>query len=192
MHKSLSELRKGQITRRLVTGVLLVGAFVWFSLNVWTAPVGLVWHSFHGNFTSFEGHRVPIPWDIWVGRSAKGSLMVTREASKYPILRSPAGTILIERGTGRAADMSKDYDRVARTNDPPPNGYRLQDIRQVLAAKGIGYCWEIVRVDSSYLSISCWFDKDTLAASYGGSPAYREKFYSVLATVSGAPSQSGK
>jgi hypothetical protein len=82
--------------------------------------------------------------------------------------------------------MTKDYDRIARTNEQVPSRYRLLGVHQETAANGNGYCWELIRLDSSSLSVSCWFDKDTLAASYAGSPVYRDDFYRVLASVSKA------
>jgi hypothetical protein len=188
MYPILKKIGRG--SRLLLAGVLLMGVLVWISLSVWTVPVALVWHLFHGNLTSFDGHDIHVPWDMWIYRSAGQTLMITREAPRYSILRSPAGTMLIERSPGRATDMLKDYDRIARTNEQPPTGYRLDRIRQVPTAKGTGYCWELARIDSPYLSISCWFDKDTLAASYGGSPIYRDEFYKVLAAISNPPSQS--
>ena len=83
--------------------------------------------------------------------------------------------------------MSMDYARIARVNEQPPSGYRLQGIRQFSAEKGTAYCWELVKLDSSELSISCWFDKDTLAAEFHGSLEYREKFYSMVADVADHP-----
>ncbi len=150
MYKPLDKF--GRTSGRLLAGVLLFGALVWVSLNVWTASVGLVWHLFHGNFTSFDGHRIHVPWDMWIHRSADQTLTIVREAPKYPILRSPAGIILIQRIPGRATDMSKDYDRIARDSERARNGYQFQGVHQLATAKGHGYCWELVRLDSSYLS----------------------------------------
>jgi hypothetical protein len=188
MAKFFRKSLRGRIARALLAAALLFGALVWISLNVWTAPAGLVWHLFHGTSVSFEGHRIGVPWDMLVPLSGDRALMMIREAPNHPIpmLHSPAGTILIQRGAGRPIDVSKDYKIIARVNEQPPDGYRFQGVRQLSSAKGTIYCWELARLDASYLSISCWFDKDTLTASYGGSPAYRERFYQVLAAVSGA------
>jgi hypothetical protein len=177
-----------RVARMVLAGTLLFAALVWVSLNVWTASLGVVWHVFHGNFTSFEGHRIHVPWDMLVLRSADPSLTMVREAPTYPILRSPGGIVLIERRSGPANDMSKYYDRIARANEQPRNGYRFQGIRQLSSAKGTVYCWEMDRLDASQLSISCWFDKDTLGATYDGSPVYRNEFYKAIETVAGASS----
>src|SRR6266571_589839 len=189
MYPILNNIGRG--SRLLLAGILLMGVLVWISLNVWTVPVALVWHLFHGNLTSFDGHSIHVPWDMWIYRPPGQALIINREAPRYSILRSPAGSILIERSPGRATDMSKDYDRIARTNERPPSGYRLDRTRRLSAAQGTGYCWELTRIDSPYLSISCWFDKDTLAATYGGSPIYRDEFYKVLAAIAEEPSTGG-
>jgi hypothetical protein len=86
--------------------------------------------------------------------------------------------------------MSKDYNRIASASERARNGYQFQGIHQLTTAKGYGYCWELVRVDSSSLSISCWFDKDTLAASYDGSPAFRQEFYNAIEVASDASSKA--
>lgn len=187
MGKFFRKSLRGRVARLLLAAALLFGVLVWASSNVWTAPAGVVWHLFHGSSVSFEGHQIGVPWDMLVPLSGDRALMIIREAPKYPLLHSPAATILIARGAGQPTDMSRNYDKIARANGQPPNGYRFQGVRQVSAAKGTIYCWELASLDASSLSISCWFDKDTLAASYGGSPAYRERFYRVLAAVSGAP-----
>jgi len=167
----------------------VLGGSVWLSLNVWTAPVGLIWHSIHGRSIIFDGHTVDVPWDMWVENSSAQSLMIIREAPKYPLQQLPAGTIIIQRGSGRAADMSKDYDRIVRADETPPKGYRLQGTRRLFSEKGTAYCWELARTDASHISISCWFDKDTLVAWYEGSPLYRDRFYRVLAAATGASEQ---
>jgi hypothetical protein len=187
MDISLRKSLRGRIARLLLAAALLFGALVWISLDVWTAPAGLVWHLFHGTSVSFEGHKVAVPWDMLVPLSGDRALMMTRQVPSHPIpmLHSPAATILIQRDVGQPTDMSKEYATIARVNEQPPNGYRFNGLRQLFAAKGAIYCWEVMQLDESYISISCWFDKDTLAASFGGSPAYRERFYKVLAAVSG-------
>jgi hypothetical protein len=189
MAKFFRKSLRGRIARLFLAAALLFGVLVWVSSNAWTAPAGLVWHLFHGTSVSFEGHKIGVPWDMLVPLSGDRALMMTREVPSHPIpmLHSPAATILIQRDAGRPTDMSRNYDKIARANEQPPDGYRFQGLRQLSAAKGTIYCWELARLDASYISISCWFDKDTLAASYGGSPAYRERFYRVLAIVSGAP-----
>jgi hypothetical protein len=129
---------------------------------------------------------------MWMHRSADQTLTIVREAPKYPILRSPAGVIIIQRIPGRAADMSKDYDRIASDNERARNGYQFREVHRLTTAKGYGYCWEFVRLNSSYLSISCRFDNDTLAAAYEGSPAYRDEFYNAIETASGESSPSNQ
>jgi hypothetical protein len=188
MDISLRKSLRGPIAQLLLAAALLFGALVWISLNVWTAPAGLVWHLFHGTSVSFEGRKIAVPWDMLVPLSGDRALMMIREAPSHPIsmLHSPAAVILIQRDAGRPTDMSKDYATIARVNEQPPNGYRFNGLRQLSASKGTIYCWELARLDAPYLSISCWFDKDTLAASFGGSPVYREHFYKVLAAVSAA------
>jgi hypothetical protein len=189
MDISLRKSLRGRVARLLLAAALLFGALVWISLDVWTAPAGLVWHLFHGSSVSFEGHRVAVPWDMLVLHLDEKAFMMTRQVPSHaiPILHSPAAVILIQRDARQPTDMSKDYATIARVNEQPPNGYRFDGLRQLSAPKGTIYCWELARLDTPYLSISCWFDKDTLAASFGGSPAYRERFYKVLAAVSGPP-----
>jgi hypothetical protein len=189
MDNRVSKSFRVQVARMVLAGVVLLAALVWISLNVWTASFGLVWHLFHGNFTSFEGHGIHVPWDMLVLRSADPSLTMVRETPKYPILRSPGGIILIERRSGPANDMSKYYDRIARANEQPQNGYQLQGLHKMSSAKGTVYCWEMDRLDASSLSISCWFDKDTLSASYDGSPVYRNEFFKAIEAAAGASSK---
>jgi hypothetical protein len=50
----------------------------------------------------------------------------------------------------------------------------------------------MARLDSSELSISCWFDKDTLGAALEGSPVYSQEFYKAVETVSGAYSPANR
>lgn len=56
----------------------------------------------------------------------------------------------------------------------------------------LGYCWESMRTDLRALSISCWYNKDTLSAGFEGSPEYRKMFYSVLADLSNVPPTDGR
>jgi len=169
-----------------LVAVLYLSVALLYSMTFWTAPLGIAWHLFHGTYTTFEGHRIRVPWDMWALHLDAGGLVIVRKVPKYPLLRSPAGIIGIGRGRGPATDMSKYYDRIARVNEHVPSGYRLQGRRQMSAARGTVYCWELASVDSSYLSIDCWFDKDTLGATYQGSSVYRDKFYAMVASVSGA------
>ena len=175
---------------RVLTGVVLFLALVWASMNIWTAPAGMIWHACHGNFTSFEGRKIHVPWDMMVLRSSDQAISLLREPPKYPILASRSGIIQIMRTRAPATDMSKYYDRIAGANEVAPNGYRLQGLRQLSAPKGTVYCWEIARLDASHLSISCWFDQDTLSASYEGSRVYSQEFYNAVESVSGASSQA--
>jgi hypothetical protein len=172
--------------------VILFAALVWACMNVWTAPMGVIWHTFHGGSASFEGHKIHVPWDMIVLQQDDQSITIIREAPKYPILRSPRGVIQIARNRAPATDMSQYYDRIARTNELPPKGYTFQGLHQLSAPKGTVYCWEMARLDSSELSISCWFDKDTLGAALEGSPVYSQEFYKAVETVSGAYSPANR
>ena len=81
--------------------------------------------------------------------------------------------------------MSKNYERIASANEQPRDGFRLQALRKLAGTKGTVYCWEVANSDSPALSISCWFDNDTLAASFSGSAVYQERFYSIVRTIAG-------
>ena len=70
---------------RLLAGVLSLGVLIWGSLNVWTAPAGVLWHLFHGDVASFNGIKFHVPWDMWIHRSSDQSLMIVRESPRFPI-----------------------------------------------------------------------------------------------------------
>jgi hypothetical protein len=175
------------------SAVLMAGLFVccflaWFFAEVWNAPEGIVWHVMHGNYASFQGREVAIPWDMWVNDSGRDQLTITRQAPNNPMLHSPSGIMLISRNSTVAPlDMTKDYEYLNRFSRRPLAGFRFEGTHEIAALKGKGYCWEAVSLDSAYVSISCWFDKDTLGASYVGSAAYRANFYRAVGTVSDAP-----
>jgi hypothetical protein len=164
--------------------LFLLVVLEWAVSSIWTAQAGLLWHLFHGNYAWFNGNKVQVPWDMWVQRPADDTLMIVREAPKYPILRSPAGTIIIGRFPGPAVDMSKDYRRFASANERARDGYQLRGVNKIKTEKGLGYCWELVRTDVSNVSISCQFDNDTLTAGFEGSLAYRTRFYDAIETAS--------
>jgi hypothetical protein len=184
-------VKKPSLRKRLISlgGAIVLLVLLWVFLYVWTAPVGLIWHVFHGNFTTFEQHEIRVPWDMWRVSSSGTHLTLLREASKYRIINSPSGVIIVSRRPGPATDMSKEYDRIAQAIEHPPSGYKFEGLHQLTAAKGPVYCWESVTLDSTEISISCWFDKDTLAASFGGTAGYRDEFYKVIAAVSGESSR---
>lgn len=166
--------------------VLLFGALEWVSLNVWTAPIGMVWHLFHGSFTPFDGHKIHVPWDMWVSNSADHSVVIIRPASKHPVLRSPAGVMLIDRSRRPVTDLSKNYERFARTLEHPLDGHQFLGVHRLSTPTGYGYCWEQSKFDFSELYITCVFEKDTLGGSYVGSSAYRKDFYAAIEAASGA------
>src|SRR5271169_6774371 len=88
-------IRRPRRTSMLLLGAIIsLGALVWISLSIWTAPLGLMWHFFHGHSASFEGHRVDVPWDMWVSRSTPGVLLMVRHTPKYPLLQSPSAIFL--------------------------------------------------------------------------------------------------
>jgi hypothetical protein len=182
---------KRNAARLSVVGLLVIVALVWITLDVWTAPLGFVSHVLRGTYASFEGQAVRVPWDMWVQLSDNDTLMIVRRAPTYPLLNSPWGTIMIQRGTGQPTNMARDFDKIARASEEL-NGYQFQDLHQLSAPKGTVYCWESLKNDSPTLSISCWFDNDTLAASYAGSPDYRSRFYNVIAVVTGARPPEGE
>ncbi len=80
MHGSSHGSGRGQHLRHFTIGVLLLGALALIAVYVWTAPVGFVWHLFHGNFTSFDGQRIPVPGDMWAHLADNGGLTIMREA----------------------------------------------------------------------------------------------------------------
>ena len=174
-----------------MAGVLVIAVLVWVSLDVWTAPVGMVWHLFHGRFTSFEGHKILVPWDMWAEHNSVGAIDIIRTQPDYPIARSRTGVIMIQRVPVRT-DMTKVYDRVSQINGTAVAGYKYLGLQRLQAPRGAVYCWEQARLDSGDLYVECWFDNDTLAATYAGSPTYREDFYDSIKAVSGASANSNE
>jgi len=163
---------------------------VWIATFVWTAPIGLAWHLFHGNFAPFEGRKVPVPPDMWASRSDGGGLIIMREAPKYPLFHSPSAIMLLSLGRGSGRDLSKEkeYDKISRIYAAPQrDGYRLREVRRVSGVDRMGYCWELSRADSSY--ITCLFDKSSLGVTFDGSTEYRDKFYSVVTVLTGHSSK---
>lgn len=190
---SLSRQRSRRFAKGLLAVALIFVALAWISFDVWTAPIGLVWHLFHGNSISFDGRKVHVPWDMWAPQLSNlggdQSVMLIRETPSYTLVRQPYGLILIERSAGPATDLSKSYDRIARANEQT-KGFRLLDLRRLSGAKGNVYCWESTMLNATYLNISCYFDKDTLGATYAGSPEYSERFYGMLTTIGAISSQA--
>jgi hypothetical protein len=183
-------LRISRASMQRMAAFVVGCALAWFFANVWTAPTGIGWHAVHGSDVAFQGQKIPVPWDMWVSNSDDEGLAITREAARDPLFRSASGLILISRtkAGGTNLDMAKNYDRLTRENQDSPTGFIYKGVRELSAANGKGYCWESVSVDAQYDSISCLFDKDTLAASFVGSPGYRDKFYRIVDEISGAPS----
>jgi len=165
-------------------GILLVGAMAWLLLQFWTAPLGVCSHLLFGQAAFFEGHRIPVPWDMLVAGSTKDHLVLVRESPRFRLLRAPAGSIIVLRGPGPVTDMSKNYERIASANEQPPEGFSFHALRKFAGAKGTVFCWELASSDFSVTSVSCSFDNDTLAASFSGSSVYRERFYSIVQTIS--------
>lgn len=168
-----------RISRWSFAVVLTLGSLVWISLNLWTAPIGLLWHISHGRFASFGDRRIAIPWDMWVDRGNHG-IVIVREAAKHRLLNSPWGTIVLTQGTGKPTSLPADYDRIARSEEQLPEGFRLQVVREVRARKRRGYCWESSRVGTSELMISCHFQNDTFSAALRGSSSYSHAFYEAI------------
>ena len=192
---SSNPLRRRRISQFVGAGVLSLGAFTLVTFYVWTAPLGWMWHLLNGRFTTFEGQKIHVPWDFWVNRLDSGDIVITRPTAEYSLLHSPAGNMFIRRPRhGVQLDLSKDYDRVASrlVSSQESDGYELRTVRKLFIRNELGYCWEFMRSDSRALSVFCWFDKDTLAVEFVGSPEYREKFYSVLGDLSDAPPKSEK
>jgi len=186
MHGSSHGSGRGQHLRHFTIGVLLLGALALIAVYVWTAPVGFVWHLFHGNFTSFDGQRIPVPGDMWAHLADNGGLTIMREAPKYRLTSAPSGIMMIQHVRGRAPDLSKEYDKIAESYKQPPQGYRLEQVRQVSGRVRNGYCWELVGAGGTPpLWISCQFDKNTLVLDFHGSPEYRDRFYSIVDALVG-------
>ena len=147
-----------------------------------------MWHLFHGRFTSFEERKIRVPWDCWVFRPENGGIVIERPAPQYSLLHSPGGQIVISRSpAGIGLDLSNGYNRIVNhlISSQESIGYKFQSVHRTSLGDKAGYCWEFLRSDSRVLSIFCWFDKDTLGVSFSGSPAYREKFYFVVAELTG-------
>jgi hypothetical protein len=172
------------------TSVLLLAAFVtclvmlWVSTELWTAPQAIVWHATHGNSISVAGHQVPIPWDMWVSESDEDGVTITRSAPTNNNFRSPFGTLLIET-TGRQVDFAKDFERLSNINQLPHAGFRYGGLREFGSAQGKGYCWELIGIGSSDISISCRFDGSTIGVDFVGSASYREKIYRIAGAIAG-------
>lgn len=58
---------------------LLGGAIL---LGVWPTPVVLLWHAIQGDFTEYEGWRVPIPRG-WIAYHAQGSLLLLSPTGRF-------------------------------------------------------------------------------------------------------------
>jgi hypothetical protein len=170
-----------RISRWSLALVLAFSVVVWISLDVWTAPAGILWHLFHGRSTIFAGEKIVVPWDMWVDGSSQ-SIAITREAAKYGLLNSPWGTIVLARGEGQRTNMVTDYGRIARSEEQLPKGFRLRLVREVRLEKRKGYCWESSRVDTPELMISCHFDNETFSAAFRGNSKYSNVFYEAIST----------
>jgi hypothetical protein len=83
--------------------------------------------------------------------------------------------------------MSKNYDKIAQANEQTTHGLQPRGVRKIAAAKGTVYCWESANSALSEFVIFCWFDKDTLAASYAGTSNYRDEFYETVSQLADAP-----
>ena len=166
-------------------GVIVVVTLMYVSTNVWTAPIGLVWHLFHGNAVSFSGYKIYVPGDRWAHTSGRDGVTILRQAPNYNIFHSPSGILLFTRGSGPATDMSRNYDKIAQANEQTTLELHPMGTRKLAGTKGTVYCWESANGDVSNLVISCWFDKDTLAASYTGTPNYRDDFYRAVSVLAG-------
>jgi hypothetical protein len=127
-------------------GILFVGVMAWLLLQFWTAPVGVLSHLIFGQTTLFEGHLIHVPWDMWVQDSTRDHVGLIREASRFRLLHSPSGFIILLRGSGPVTDMSKNYERIASANEQPQNGFRLQALHKLAGTKGTVYCWELAQV----------------------------------------------
>lgn len=171
---------------RLLAGLIVVATVVYVSTKVWTTPIGWGWHLFHGNFISFSGCRIYVPADMWARSSGNESVTILRQAPTYDRFRFPSGILLFTRAAGPATDMSTNYDKIAQANEQSTVELQPLGIRKIAGVKGIVYCWESANRDVSNLVISCWFDKDTLAASYAGTPNYRDDFYRAVFLLAGA------
>jgi hypothetical protein len=184
--------KASKTARLLLITTLVLLTVCWVFLDVWTAGLGLGWHAIHGGSTSFEGHKIHVPWDMVVLGNAdnKGPTML-RESARYPIFRFPSGVMMISRGP-QLTDMSKFYDKIAQAESTPTLGYGFRGLLQISAPKGQVYCWELARPNSSDLHISCWFDKDSLIASFIGDSRYRQEFYNAVQIVSGASPTSNQ
>jgi hypothetical protein len=168
-----------RISRWSFVLVLTLGSLIWISLNVWTAPAGILWHVLHGRFITFGGQKIAVPWDMWVNRSNQSCLII-REAAKYRLLNSPWCTIVLARGAGQPTNMVTDYSRIAHSEEQLPEGFRLRLVREVRSGKRKGYCWESSRVDTPELVISCHFDNDTFSAAFSGNSKYSNAFYEAI------------
>lgn len=143
--------------------------------------MGIGWHALHGSSFEFEGHRITVPWEMAVFPSRTGFAIV-RQMPKYAILKPPYGSVLVTRGLGPPTDMSKNYQRILQAVQPP-KGYHLLDLRKFPGVKGTISCWEDADATASDLYIECWFDKDTLMATYSGTNTYRDMFYRIVSQL---------
>ena len=182
---SSGSVRVDRKSWRLLAGMIVVAILIYVSTNIWTAPMGWAWHLFRGNSVSFSGYRINVPRDMWARRSGSESVTILRQAPKYNLSHALSGTLVFTRSPGPATDMSRNYDKIAQANEQLTLGLHPKGIRKIAGAKGTVYCWESANSDVSELYISCWFDKDTLAASYAGTPNYRDDFYRAVSVLAG-------
>jgi hypothetical protein len=179
-------LRMSRVSLLMVAAFVVCCAAAWFCAVAWTAPVALEWHALHGNYATFEGQRVRVPWDMWADSSRDEELTLTRQMAAEPLMSAPSGTIFISRNpTVLPIVMADQYGHLKQENEQPPVGYRFEGQHQFEGAHGVGYCWEMDSFVGAYVSIACAFGGDTLDASFVGSLAYRERFYAIVAQVAG-------
>ncbi len=189
MQEPSTASRTVKCARLRCAAILALIAFGLFSLFMWTAGLAVGWHLIRGNFISFEGQKIRVPWDMFALHSEdQRAISMVRWAAPIPILRSPAGMIFISRRPVVVIEDQKYLDRLAIAFAESPKGYRLKAVRKLTVRKGTATCWEHLSVDSSSMSINCLFDTDTISASFEGSPSYRDPFYRALGLVLGATS----
>ncbi|MGA9882643.1 MAG: hypothetical protein WBQ34_02870 [Candidatus Acidiferrales bacterium] len=172
------------LTRAKKLGTLLaiiVALCAWFVPEFWTAWMGIGWHILHGSSFEFEGHRIEVPWDMAVS-SGRTDFAIVRQMPKYAIFKPPSGIMMVTRRPGPPTDLAKNYQRISQAVQPSP-GYHLLDLRKFAGVKGTIFCWEDADATASDLDIECWFDKDTLMATYRGTEAYRGTFYKVVSQL---------
>lgn len=182
MHKDIPISSSSRFSRLMLASILLVGICVWAALNVWTAPLGLAWHLFHGQFAFFHGHPIKVPWDMFVLQSGGGNITILREAPRYAVLGSPSGLMIMVRVPRQSAGR-QGFGGSAPTYLQPPKEYQPSAGQKIELGQNV-FCSQYERADLPRFYIACSSTNDSFV--YEGDARYCDSFYSGVTAASKA------